>query len=44
MCEKLADRKEREAKAWKGKGSDKISDTELFSRMGNSVKVVKKKE
>jgi len=44
MCEKLAERKEREAKAWRGDRSSKASipDTELFKRMGSSVKVIKK--
>lgn len=41
MCEKLAERKKREADAWKGK-SGKVSDKELFNRMGDSVKVVRK--
>jgi len=51
MCEKLGKRKEREAKAWQGgratksgqrSGDALISDTELFRRMGSSVKVIKK--
>ena len=44
MCEKLAERKEREAKAWRGDRSSKASipDSELFKQMGGSVKVVKK--
>ncbi len=41
MCRKLCDRKEREAKAWKGEG--KVSEDELFSKMRGMVKVVKKK-
>ena len=45
MCQKLCDRKEREAKAWKGedKNTCKVSDDELFGKMGKMVKVVKKK-
>jgi len=45
MCRKLCDRKEKEAKAWKGEGKEtgKVSDSELFSKMGKMAKVVKKK-
>ena len=43
MCEKLSDRKKREADAWKGKKEEpKVSDTQLFNQAGNLVKVVKK--
>lgn len=45
MCQKLCDRKDREAKAWKGEGRNtgKVPDSELFRKMGKMVKVVKKK-
>ena len=49
MVEKLVERKRRESDAIKGtsspdnlRGKETISDTALFSRMGNNVKVVKK--
>ena len=46
MCEKLAERKEREAKAWRGDRSTKasVSDDELFKQMGGLIKVVKKRK
>jgi len=44
MCEKLSDRKKREAEAWNGKGKKKptVSDEQLFSQANNLIKVVKK--
>jgi hypothetical protein len=51
MCEKLAERKQRELDAIEGKHRDMpsikpdtriVSDSELFNMMGNKVKVVKK--
>jgi hypothetical protein len=43
MAERLAERKKREADAIRGKipSNDKVSATELFSRMGSQVKVIK---
>jgi len=46
MTEKLAERKQREADAMRGKPKGdtvKVKDTELFAQMGNQVKVAKVK-
>ena len=43
MCQKLSDRKKREADAWKGKKDEpKVSDKQLFNQASNMIKVVKK--
>lgn len=42
MCEKLSDRKHRESEAIQGAGITKVSDTELLSKAGNLIKVVKR--
>jgi len=42
MCEKLSDRKKREADAWSGKKKPTVSDEQLFAQAKNMVKVVKK--
>jgi len=49
MIEKLAERKQKELDAMQGKtrtppvksGTNMVSDTELFARMGKSAKVIK---
>ncbi len=46
MTEKLAKRKQRETRAIKGleTGEQEVSDTELFSMLGDQIKVVKQND
>jgi len=43
MTKKLAERKQREADAIRGKPTNKVSDTQLFRNLGDKIKVVKSK-